>query len=91
MPYKISERVSWKEMNGFAVVVDTVTGEYYSLNRPACLIWQGLAEGKDPQAIGKQLSTEYEVDETQARQDIRACIAEWLGYGILQTADAFEP
>jgi len=75
-------------MDGLVVAIDTSTGEYYSLNQTASIIWQSIAGQRKLEDIHKELAAEYQVEGLEVEQEIKACINEWLSFGIMQQVDA---
>lgn len=56
-----------------------------SLNETAAYLWEAVA-GKDfdSDMLVRLLCKEYEVSESQARQDIGKLLADWEEYGIIE-------
>lgn len=53
------------------------------LNDTGVFLWRRLSEGADEDALCHALCAEYEVDEAQAREDIRRFVATLRGAQIL--------
>lgn len=74
----INEQVTWKTLGDKIVAVKVETGEYFTMNEVASLIWRGVNEGKDAEAICKQICEEYEVDNSEpVMADVNEQLQEW--------------
>jgi hypothetical protein len=58
-----------------AVVLNLRTKRYYSLNETGTRIWQLLVDGRAEAEIVDEITREYEVDPSMARDETRALIA----------------
>lgn len=64
-------------MDGLVIVVNTVSGNYYSLNKTASDIWQDVFAGKSVEEVYEGITKKYTVDEKTLRDDIKKCIQDW--------------
>ncbi|MBQ7511691.1 MAG: PqqD family protein [Prevotella sp.] len=75
---EISKNVTWKPLGEKVVAVKVETGEYYTMNEVASLIWKALNEGKSVDDIAKQISEEYDNDDLASiKNDIEEQLSEW--------------
>ncbi len=75
---EINKNVTWKSLGEKVVAVKVETGEYYTMNETASVIWKGLSEGKQVEDIVEQLCTEYDnQDKASVAQDVEEQISEW--------------
>lgn len=72
--YRLSEDVTWRDVDEEMIVLHLPTGKYYTFNNTGHLVWQQLAEGKDTAAIRSQIMNKYEVDEETANRDLATFI-----------------
>lgn len=73
--YKLSDDVTWRDVDEEMIVLHLPTGKYYTFNNTGHLVWQQLAEGKDTAHIKAQIMDKYEVDEETAARDLSTFIA----------------
>ena len=75
---EISKNVTWKSLGEKVVAVKVETGEYYTMNETASVIWKSLSEGKSTEKIIQKLCTEYGIqDAASIARDIEEQIREW--------------
>jgi Coenzyme PQQ synthesis protein D (PqqD) len=72
-----------KVMDGEAIVINAVTGRYYSLDDAACVAWVHLAAGAPLPSIVESIVTRYEVDPIVAESDLRALAQELVEQDLL--------
>jgi len=65
-----SKRIAWDEIDGEMLIINVETGYYFSLDGVGSLIWSMLAEGVDERDMVARIMSEYEVDESRARDDL---------------------
>ncbi len=75
---KIQEQISWKSLANKIVAVNTTTGEYYTMNLVASMIWQWISEGKEEQEILNSLSEKFpDIEQSTLNQDLKEQLDEW--------------
>lgn len=75
---EISKNVTWKPLGEKIVAVKVDTGEYYTMNEVASLIWKSISEGLELEDIVQQVLSVFDNDDTEAiMTDIKAQISEW--------------
>lgn len=75
---EINKNVTWKSLGEKVVAVKVETGEYYTMNETASLIWKAINEGKSTEEIAQQLCSEFDIQDTSSvTQDIEEQISEW--------------
>ena len=67
-------RITWDEIDGETLIINVETGYYFSLDGVGSLIWSMLAEGIDERDMIARIVSEYEVDESTARDDLHALV-----------------
>jgi hypothetical protein len=83
-----SELAAAKVIDGEAIIINVVTGHYYSLEDSAALVWQKLAERSSVEEIARELSLRFEVDEAQAGSDVERLCAELVEQQLLLPVDS---
>jgi len=85
--YKVASKVSWKEMDGLIIVVNTESGAYYSLNKTASEIWKQIAAGNSEQEVSKAVGEKYDVSEAEVQPDLESCLKNWLEEKLIVAPD----
>lgn len=73
--FDIPENVTWKNFDAGVVLLKLTTGNYYTLNESASLIWRAILEGKSESEILMRILTEYDCEEKKAKDDMAEQIA----------------
>jgi hypothetical protein len=71
-----------------AVLLNTVTNKYYSLNEVGARVWNLLAEGKILKEAHTALLEEFEVDSPQLEQDILELVQHLRENGLIDVIEA---
>lgn len=82
--FELAPHVSWKELDGLIVAVDTKSGSYYSLNDTASAIWKEVVNGKSKSAVIEHLMTVFQVDEDTLAADVDRSTEKWLAEGLIR-------
>lgn len=72
-----------KVMDGEAIVINAVTGRYYSLDDAACVAWVHLAAGSRLTDVVAAIVERYDVDPEVARADVVALADQLLAEDLL--------
>ncbi len=76
--------LSWRDVDGGFVVLNTYSGEYFVFNGVGRLAWLAIAEGKSSEEIVKSIALDYEVEnEESVHQDIQEFIEEAINNKLL--------
>ena len=67
------------------VILDLESGMYFGLDGVGKRIWEAVAEGKTLRDIAATISSEFEVEEAQALNDIFEFTADLVERGLLHT------
>jgi len=81
------ERVVWGEMDGEALLLDLVSGAYFSLDELGKLIWEKLGEGQSEEEIVQAITSTYNVDEATSREDLKEFLGKLQVSGLLQAEE----
>lgn len=80
----ISKKVTWKSLGDKVVAVKVETGEYYTMNEVASMIWKQLAEEKTPREIAEKICEEYDNEDLDSvLKDVEEQISEWQQEGLV--------
>ncbi len=60
----------WSELDDEIIVLDTSTGDFYSLNKTATEVWKALEAQTPVEQIAASLATKYGVAHEQAVADV---------------------
>lgn len=85
--WKAKEHVVWRIKGDLLVVLDTVTGHYYTLNETAVELWRGLFEEKKSfEAALTNLQARYAdaPEKSKLEADCRESLAYWAAEGLIK-------
>lgn len=66
----IPESVLFRDLDGEAVLLETVTGRYYGLNEVGTRMWSLLQRHGEIAEVCRNLLAEYQVPSNKVRQDL---------------------
>lgn len=72
---KTKEEIIWRVVDDEALLLDTDSGYYFSMNDTATEIWCLLNEGKSIDDVATTISERYEIDSKSVRRDVQELIA----------------
>ena len=76
-----------KVIDGEAIVINVVTGRYYSLEGTSAVAWETLAAGATAAEAGAALAAAYEVDAATAAEDAGRVAEELRAEDLLVLVD----
>jgi hypothetical protein len=82
---KRNEDVHSTNMDGESVLLNLVTGRYYSLNSVGALIWEQCSGAHSLMDILSQLCVRFDVSEIEAQGDLLDLIDRLREEGLIQT------
>ncbi len=71
-----SSNIIWSIIDGEAVLLDTSSGHYFSLNPLGTEIWEGLSRGDSIPRIVGTIADKYRVEEETVSRDVSELIGE---------------
>ena len=71
-----NSNIIWSIVDGEAVLLDTSSGHYFSLNPVATEIWNHLQSGDSVPQIVSSIAYRYSVEEETVRSDVSELIGE---------------
>jgi hypothetical protein len=80
--------VLFRDLDGEAVLLETVTGRYYGLDEVGTRMWSLLQLHGDTEAVCRALCAEYDVPEARLREDLAQLIGALAARGLLQAPAA---
>jgi hypothetical protein len=78
----VNPDVLWRVVGKEALLLNTVSGYYFSLNPVATAIWVRLTSGESPEQVSEGIASAYSIGVELARQDIDELITEMKDAGI---------
>jgi hypothetical protein len=66
------ENISWQELDGQVVVLDTARGTYLLLNASAAVLWAVVAAGATRSELVETLVSRYGLGQDTAQNDVNA-------------------
>jgi len=85
--WKSKEHVVWRIKGDLLVVLDTVSGHYYTLNEVAVALWRGLFEQKKTfEAVLGDIQSLYPdaPERAQLEADCQESLAYWTAEGLIE-------
>jgi hypothetical protein len=79
--YRKNPDVSWRSIEGQAVLVHNRLGEIMVLNEVGTFIWERFEDGLEP--VADAVSAEFSVDRATARQDAEQFYRDLVQAGAL--------
>ena len=79
----IPERIVFKKVGEEMVLLDFERGIYYGLNPVGARVWELLAEGKNTDEIADLLTGEFDVERTNAKNDVEALMDDLAANGLV--------
>mgnify|MGYP002674544147 FL=1 len=83
---KLSNKFVLREIAGDSILIpigQTDVQGMLLLNPVSMLIYQGLQNGNEPEEILQQIITEYDVEKTQAQDNLKETLAQMQELGII--------
>lgn len=77
-----------ESVDGEALIMDMVTGTYYTCLGPATIAWEALKRGVEPGDVAAMIATRYEVDVAGVKRDLDAFVAELVQEEMLVVRNA---
>jgi hypothetical protein len=79
----IDPELTWRLLDGDAVIVSPASGEIRVLNHVGAEIWQLLENGRTPTQIQQTLTEQYALPPEQAAQDLNAFLDDLTARGLI--------
>jgi hypothetical protein len=76
-------RILVAQLDGETVLLDPVSGRYFSLNVTGSRIWRGLCDGSSLQDITEAMANQYQLPVEQVGRDLASFVAELNAEGLL--------
>jgi hypothetical protein len=75
--------VVFREVDGEVVLLNTSTGQYYSLDAVGSRVWSLLATGVSRKTLQETLLAEFDVVETQLQADVDALVEQLAAHALI--------
>jgi hypothetical protein len=79
----IDPSLTWRMLDGDAVIVAPTTGKIRVLNQAGAMIWQSLMEKKSVAEIQHMLETTFDLSAEQAQEDLLAFLLDLVQRGMI--------
>lgn len=79
----ISKDLTWRDLDGELVVLNSKSGDYHTFNSVGRSIWLSLAESKPVDVIQTLITNEFDIDSQRALDDIQNFIQDLTQRGLL--------
>jgi hypothetical protein len=80
-PHKRNPDVSWRSIEGQAVLIHNRLGEIQVLNEVGTYIWENLE--LDPEVLARNIAEQYEVSQEDAERDLHEFLSALRESGAL--------
>ena len=77
------DALSWREVGGELVAVDTRTSTYLATNPTGLLLWRALADGTTEEALAAELVARFGIDAERAAADVSRFVQSVRARGLL--------
>jgi hypothetical protein len=71
-------------IDGEAVMLHRVSGDYFSTDGIGCLVWQWVGDGQSRDRIVKTLKTKFEADPAEIEMAVDAFLAELVAHELVR-------
>jgi hypothetical protein len=75
--------VVWRRVDEEAVLVNLKTNRIYSLNLTGARLWELISDGNDREAAEAALLEEFDVEESELRNEVAAVLEELAKEGLI--------
>lgn len=82
-PFIDKEVVCWSKLENETLLLNLVTGFYYTLDEIGGVIWEMLVDQKSPDEIAAKIIEEYDVTAEAAAQDLKELLNMLQSEGVL--------
>ncbi|MGD9641912.1 MAG: PqqD family peptide modification chaperone [Elusimicrobiales bacterium] len=87
MKFRLKKDLAFRRIAGQVFIVDAAASRMHELNGTAALVWEGLASGRDEEAVAAALAAEYDIAASAASADAAAFTKELLAAGLITKAE----
>jgi hypothetical protein len=84
MAFRLRDGVSTADTDYGTTLLDTDSGEYWTLNPTGALVLQTLLDGGTPGQAAKALTEQYAVDTDTASQDVQDLVGGLASAGLVR-------
>ena len=85
-----SDEVAAQVIDGEAIIINLSNGMYYSLNGVGGDIWSLIVEGRTLEEVAAAIDRRYQVESTQAREDVQRVVSELLDENLVRVSNGLE-
>ncbi len=78
-----SPDLSWRDVNGELVIVDTRRGDYHVLNALGARVFAAIVEGDDTASIASSIAETHDMTPREVQRDVDAFVATLAAKGLL--------
>ncbi len=82
----IAKDVHVREFDGELVILDLAKGDYFGVTEIGARLWRGLASGKSPLEVAREIGPEYDVEAAVFLADLVALTNDFASRGLVTPA-----
>jgi len=83
---KVPGNIAFEVLADRVTILDTSSGEYFTLNGVATRTWALIHEGRTIGTVVETLASEFDAPEELVRADVDALVDRLVGRGLLEDA-----
>ncbi|WP_186441018.1 PqqD family protein [Desulfamplus magnetovallimortis] len=80
----INNDLTWRDLNGELVVLNSKNGDYHMFNEVGRLIWLALVDNQNTSDIATSITESFEVDFDHALKDVQNFVHDIAQRGLLK-------
>lgn len=81
---KAREEIVWRVVDGETLLLDTQSGDYFSLNGTGTEIWNLVAQGMTRDEVAQKLVERYDLAFDDAARDVDALVEDLVSQQIVE-------
>lgn len=82
--FAVAADVHIRTFDGDLVILNLDTGDYFGVNEIGTRLWAGLAAGRTPREVGRELGEEFDVDASTLLDDLVSLTQDFLARGLVR-------
>ena len=83
--------VTAKVIDGEAIIINLLTGVYYSMDGTGARVWEGIERGRSIDEISAAIASGYGIDPARVQADVHTLFRQLLDERMIRAVDAAAP
>jgi hypothetical protein len=89
--YRIRTDLAWRDVQDEVVVLETDSGQYFTINNTGRQLWYQLSEAISADALVAHLRSEYDLEQHIAQSDVATFLDQCVGDRLIDVLEEPEP